>query len=313
MHNIMRFIRQNKKQIIRIAVIAAFLFLILQILNYLTENNKNINVNNNKEQSVYEKTNGTVVSDKSMVSGGKVSTSTMQSVNDIIKEFVENCNNQKIEEAYNMLTDECKEVLYPDIETFENNYYNNLFKESNLGYSIENWSGDIYIVKYMEDMLSTGKITTDNSYSDYITIVNKDGNKKLNINRYIGRKILNKSKDSDNIKTEVLYSDKYMDYEIYKLKITNNTDNTILLDPLTEVGKIYLKDSNDVRHKAYTNEIVKDNLKIYAGHTSTIEIKFDNPYISDRDIKSICFSNIVLYYSEANKGAYKKIKYIINL
>ena len=129
MHNIMRFIRQNKKQIIRIAVIAAFLFLILQILNYLTENNKNINVNNNKEQSVYEKTNGTVVSDKSMVSGGKVSTSTMQSVNDIIKEFVENCNNQKIEEAYNMLTDECKEVLYPDIETFENNYYNNLFKE----------------------------------------------------------------------------------------------------------------------------------------------------------------------------------------
>ena len=43
MHNIMRFIRQNKKQIIRIAVIAAFLFLILQILNYLTENNKNIN------------------------------------------------------------------------------------------------------------------------------------------------------------------------------------------------------------------------------------------------------------------------------
>ena len=42
MHNIMRFIRQNKKQIIRIAVIAAFLFLILQILNYLTENNKNI-------------------------------------------------------------------------------------------------------------------------------------------------------------------------------------------------------------------------------------------------------------------------------
>lgn len=58
MHNIMRFIRQNKKQIIRIAVIAAFLFLILQILNYLTENNKNINVNNNKEQSVYEKLMG---------------------------------------------------------------------------------------------------------------------------------------------------------------------------------------------------------------------------------------------------------------
>ena len=71
-----------------------------------------------------------------------------------------------------------------------------------------------------------------NSYSDYITIVNKDGNKKLNINRYIGRKILNKSKDSDNIKTEVLYSDRYMDYEIYKIKITNNTDNTILLDIL---------------------------------------------------------------------------------
>ena len=44
--------------------------------------------------------------------------------------------------------------------------------------------------------------------------------------------------------------------------------------------------------------------------TLIVCIIFDNPYISDRDIKSICFSNIVLDYSEANKGVYKMIKYI---
>lgn len=261
MHNFLRYFRQNRKKIIRIAIFIAFLIILLQILDNFAKNNRNNEVNT-VSQNIFEKTNGTIRSDRKMVTGGTVSETEINNVNSFIKDFVEKCNNGKAEEAYNMLTDNCKEVLYPSYEDFYNNYYKNLFENTKRTYSIENWANDIYIVRYTTDVLATGKTLENATYQDYITIVAQNGEKKLNINKYIGRVELNKTKDSDNIKAEVLYKDVFMDYEVYSMKITNNTNNTILMDSLLNADTIYLKDSKDIRHKAYQNELVKDDLKI---------------------------------------------------
>ena len=262
MHNFMRYIRQNRKQIIGIAIFIAFLIIILQILNNLSKNNSNM-VSNTTSQNIFDKTNGVIRSDRTMVSGGSVSQTTIDSVNNLIKDFVEKCNNGKAEEAYNMLTNDCKEVLYPNYEDFYNNYYKNLFENNKKTYSIENWADDIFVVRYTADILSTGKSLENATYQDYITIVTQDDEKKLSINKYIGREQLNKENNSDNIKTEVLYKDVFMDYEIYNLKITNNTQKTILMDSLLKTDGIYLKDKNEIKHKAFSNELVKDDLTIY--------------------------------------------------
>lgn len=311
MHNLMRFIRQNRKQIIKVALIVAFLILMLQLLNYFAVNQ--INDYSNSKSDIYNTSNGTIISDKSAVSGGSISTSEINKVNNKIDEFVKYCNEHNTEEAYNMLSDSCKEELYPDVNDFISNYYEPLFKEERRNYSIENWTGNTYIVKFTGDLLATGKSANNSTYQDYITILEENGQLKLNINKYIGREEINKKSSSDNIEAVVLYREKYMDYEVYKMQITNNTGSTILLDQLTKTDGIYLKDNNDTKHIAYSNEIIKDDLQIYNGHTNTIKIKFDNPYIVGRKIKSLCFSKIVLNYDVNNYGAYNTIKFSMNL
>ena len=261
MHNLIRYIRQNRKKIIGIAIIIAFLFIILQILNNLSKNNKKIEMNT-ANQNIFDKTNGIIRSDRSMVSGGSVSEKTMKNVNETVKEFVDKCNDNKPEEAYDMLTDNCKEAIYPNYEDFYENYYKNLFENNKKTYSIENWSRDIFIVRYTSDILSTGESIENKTYQDYLTVVEKDGKKKLNINKYIERVEYNKEKESDNIKIKVLYKDVFVDNEVYTMQITNNTNNTILMDTLKKTDGIYLKDDNDIRHESFSNELVKDDLKI---------------------------------------------------
>lgn len=311
MHNLMRFIRQNKKQIIKVALIVAFFILMLQLLNYFAANQTSND--SNRKSDIYNTSNGTILSDKSAVSGGSISTSEINKVNSKIDEFVKYCNEHNTEEAYNMLSVSCKEELYPEINDFISNYYEPLFKDEKRNYSIENWASNTYIVKFTGDLLATGKSANDSTYQDYITIIEENGQTKLNINKYIGREEINKKSSSDNIEAIVLYREKYMDYEVYKMQITNHTGSTILLDQLTKTDGIYLKDNNDTKHIAYSNEMIKDDLQIYNGHTNTIKIKFDNPYIVGRKIKSLCFSNVVLNYDVNNYAAYNTIKFSMNL
>lgn len=311
MHNFMSYIRQNRKKIIKVALIVAFLILMLQLLNYFAANQTKDY--SNSKNDIYNTSNGTIISDKSAVSGGSISISEINKVNNKIDEFVKYCNEHNTEEAYNMISDSCKEELYPDVNDFISNYYEPLFKEEKRNYSIENWASDTYIVKFTGDLLATGKAANDSTYQDYITLVEENGQTKLNINKYIGREEINKKSGSDNIEAVVLYREKYMDYEVYKMQITNNTGSTILLDQLTKTDGIYLKDNNDTKHIACSNEIIKDDLQIYNGHTNTIKIKFNNPYIVGRKIKSLCFSNVVLNYDINNYAAYNTIKFSISL
>ena len=95
---------------------------------------------------------------------------------------------------------------------------------------MQNWTGWIYIVRYTEDILSTGKVTDNSTIQDYIKIVIEDGNEKLNINSYLGKKEINKEKEYQNIKIKVLDRRSYMDYEIYDFEVENNNDNKLILN-----------------------------------------------------------------------------------
>mgnify|MGYP001143497621 CR=1 FL=1 len=92
----------------------------------------------------------------------------------------------------------------------------------------------------------------------------------------------------------------YLDEKIIKIK--NNTNGEILMDPVGSEASIYLKDTNDIKHKAINNEIIKEDLRVYEGHTNEITIKFDNPYISGRNIKTLTFSQIQTNYGEDFSG-----------
>ena len=299
MYKLIRFFNQNRKRIIRIILIIVFLLVLIQLLNYFA---KNKNDDNNMQKNDIEINNfinkQELVSDKSAISGKSISQNKLENDTNVINEFLNYCNKGNIESAYELLTNECKEEMFPTIESFKNIYYKNIFNEESKSYTIENWVGDVYQVSITGDILSTGKIDSVNSKQDYMTIVKNDNQYKLNINNYIGRTILNKEKEDKGLKIKIKSVDTYMDYEIYNIYVENNSNDDILLDTGDDSKSIYLQDSKDVKYYFYNNEIIQSKMKVESKYKKDLQIKFSNSFSSNRSIKNIIFSKMVLNYKE---------------
>ena len=295
MYKIKRFYNQNRRNIWLVIIIIAFLFIIFRLINTFYSNSRRIerealqnNVNNTNDIS--EENNNIIISNSS-ATGETISNSSLKTDTDVITEFLENCNNGNVEEAYNMLTDECKEEMFSTVEDFRTFYYGNIFNGSKVTFEIENWVNDIYKVDIVPDMLSTGKVN-NTVMQDYITVDNYTGEYKLNINNYISRRDINKSQEKDNVKITVNYRDTYMEYEEYNLTIENNGETSIVLDDLTNLESMYIEDQNEMHYTAYTHEITKDMLEIPSGTSKTIEIKYYSRFSSSRNIEKLVFSNV---------------------
>lgn len=314
MYKLIRFYNQNRNQIIKIILIIVFILGIIQLLNYLVSRNGS---NNNIQANMINNNNmrQEIASNKSLVTGQTLPTTSLKSDNEVIKNFVEACNKGDIDTAYNFLTEECKENMFPTIDDFERIYYSYIFN-SYQTYTLENWSGDIYQIKYTEDILNTGNLNSTTK-QDYITIINKNGEKKLNINNYIGRENLNKTTEQANIKITITSIDTFMDYEIYNLSIENNSKNDILLDTSDDVKSIYLLDNKEMKYYFFSNEIVDNKLLIKSNFVNSLQIKFASSYSSSKKINNVVFSKMVLNYDEyknfSNKKEYSFYKFRVNV
>lgn len=299
MYKIIRFYNQNRKQIIRVIAIITFIIILIQMLNYIyknkTDNNNQINISENKNSNIGNF--GTIVSNKSAITDTKVDNEKLNDDVTVINEFIENCNERNIEKAYSLLSNECKEEMYTTAKDFYENYYMMVFNNNKLEYSVENWIQDTYEVKFIEDMLATGKINDENK-QDYITIVEENDSFKININNYIGREILNKEIENNDIILNLIQKDIYMDYEVYKVTIKNNTGKSILLAPEDKTNTIYLQNTNGGKFYAASSELLKEELLLENNYIHTIDVKFNKTYSYSNNIECLAFSNVVLDYEE---------------
>ena len=220
----------------------------------------------------------------------------MKSDLDIINKFMEYCNEGSIEKAYNLLSDDCKEVLFETKEDFKDNYYDSIFNKETKLYTVENWTSNTYKVNISNNILATGKIT--NNFMDYFTVVKENDEYKLNIKNYIGKENINKETENNNIKIKILKKDIYMDYEIYDIQIMNNSDDNILLDTKRNTKTVYLQDSKNVKYYAYTNEVIDNDFIVRKGKMKNIRIKFSSGFSSNRKIEYMIFSDLVLNFNE---------------
>jgi len=76
-----------------------------------------------------------------------------------ISQFIDYCNNGEIEEAYSMLSNNCKKERYDTIDKFKQQYINKVFKINISEYSFVK-KGNTYIVTLKQDMLITGKLNS---------------------------------------------------------------------------------------------------------------------------------------------------------
>lgn len=296
MNQLIRYYNQNRKKIWGILIIIASALLLLQIVNYFYKVNheKAITVKNITTEEKPTKAT-TLTTNQSVVTGENIDSKHLQDGTTIIDSFISYCNHKELQKAYDLLTDECKTQMYETLEVFEKAYYNNVFKGESKNCTIENWIGDTFKIKITEDILSTGKTNNGYAKQDYITIKKVDDEYKLNINNYIGYTQINKETNQNDISMEVVSKNTYMEYEEYTIKVTNQTENTILLDRRLDAKTLALQDSKGVSYSSYSHELTESMLTLLAGQTKEITIKFYSTYVSTKDIKYIVFSDVALY------------------
>ena len=304
MHKIIRWFNQNRTEAIIIFAIIAFLFIILRVLNGIVgiqqeqRRNELSNTNNIENRNMQSDIN---VEDKAVIDGAKLTQVEKTTYKGIIKEFVNYCNTGKtedVEKAYNMLSDECKEVLYPTAADFVKNYYLNIFYITRI-YSLETWFSEgnytTYYIKYTEDVLATGNVKSSDNKTDYITVVNTDNGYKLNIGSYIGRqKSIAKAVGNESVILTVNWADMYMDYTMLNVSVKNNTAQTICIDTKESDNSMFLYDEYEVQYSAFLNEITDEELLVESGKVNTLNIKFNKIYL--RSMRGVYFTDIVLNY-----------------
>ena len=281
---IRRWYYDNKIKIWTTIFIVIGIIFFVQIANsyYINKSKNDVQVGKQEENAKKKKLEeinnnitGSLTQDRSPISGVSMDKAQLKSDCSLIDEFINDCNSNKTQEAYELLTDECKELFYPTIDDFKNIYYQNLYSTKKT-YKLENWIGNTYKVIFMEDALTTGKIGSNEMIKqDYFTIVDN----RLNINSYIGRKKIDKISKSNEIYFNVIYKDIFMDYEIYNLDIKNLSEKIVFLDDETNTKSIAIQDTNEVKNYLYSGELNYDNLKLAPGQTINLRLKFQKLFL----------------------------------
>lgn len=291
MNRIIRMWNQNRREIIIIALGVVFFFVIIQILNQMAKTQNEQKRNNTIIQNT-EKLPTT-----SIITGDEVSEEKTKTNVELIENFVEACNVTDIEKAYELLSDECKEVLFPTEQYFIANYYNVIFKVERT-IKIENYKNssnvNTYLVTFYEDNISTGNVSSSDYYRDYISIDKET--QKLNINSLILAKEINTQAEVDGISISVEKQEIYKDYEIYTIKAENKTDKTVLIDTQSSSKNIYIMNSNNIKNNVSMHEIAGSLLQITQYGAKTIKMKFIKTYNSANKTKKIIFTDIISDY-----------------
>lgn len=291
MNRLFRWYYNNKMRFWIIVFAIVGVYALIHLLNNYAMNNENATNKVNINTSLIVNSSF-IDTTESVISNTEKSEQELNEANGIINKFINYCNEDNIEMAYNLLSNDCKEEQFKTLNSFKQIYYDKIFS-TNKTYKIKNWSGNIYYIELKEDLLDTGG-ASQNILQDFFTVVTENEQTKLNINGYIGKEILDKEYSSENLLIKVKEKYVYMDYEVYNFEIQNKTDNDILLDSLENSKSIYLVDENGKAHYAYSNELYNYMLKVENRTSINLKIKFTNSYVTGRRISEINFSDVIL-------------------
>lgn len=301
MRKLIRYFNQNRTKILLIVSIIVFLIIFVRVLNYIVKNNIQ-EESNNVYNSYSEGYRDTTLPEETIISGDEISKEDAEEDRNIIESFVKACNSKDYATAYNMLTNDCKNIVFSGtMDSFVKNYCDLIFQTSKT-YQLEGWiskaEGQTYKVTYLEDnILATGGISEGLNYTDYITITRENGEDKLSIYNFINSYDTEKTENENNVEIKVTRQDIYMDYVVYSFTITNNSENTILLSDNSDNKQICLVDEHDSEYISYLNEIPQFNLIINRGEQKKFTIRFAKGYNSSTSARYIRFKNIYLDYN----------------
>ena len=192
-----------------------------------------------------------------------------------IKTFVDYCNNKEYQKAYDMISDECKDAIYPVIGDFKE-YVDKRFQVKRI-YSIQNFSNIskqyIYDVNFMSDFMATGSTGTNYGYVQEKFVFTEDDNSlKFAIGGFVRTNILDAFVEDENLKIVTKKKNVYYDHETYTVDITNKTDYPIVLGDGTGEDEIAISVNEQLREETNINAV---NVVLQPNESRTFTFVFE--------------------------------------
>lgn len=294
------FYHNNKQKILITIGIVIFVLAIIQIINAILRNNREEELSNkNNESSIISSgssKNETYLPSRtdSIISDSKVSKDRIEEDTNIIESFVNFGNANDVEGAYNLLSQDCKDEIFQTIDRFNEFYFKNIFNEKR-SYDLENWdstgSRTTYRIKYQNDIMATGMVNEE-FIEDYITVIEENDEKKLNINEFINKVDLEKKGQVDGLEANVTAKYYYYDYVEYDITFKNTTQGEIIIDTKDNTESVYLEDERGVNYSWFGNEIANEELILNGGESVSLRIKFNKLYNQNRVDNKINFTDV---------------------
>ena len=304
MNNLTRYFNQNRKMIWIIIFVVIFVIIVIQLLNSFYKNSNKEEVGNSTSSNVTQKdyTNES----QAMVQGSIGSKEKQDEFGALIDEFLTYCVNGQVSQAYSLLSNDCKKILYPTEKSFELNYYKSKF-DTKKTYDFQLWSAIdktyVYQVRIYGDMLSSGMINNEDYIQDYFSVIQDDNVYRINVSGYVKSTTYGYNGDEteryvgeNNIGLMLKSIDSYMDYEIYHFMVNNYSDKNIFLNPLESYETLYLVDDKDNHINAMLTEITEDDFLVNANESKNIDIKFNRAYTTTTNVTKVCFERIIRDY-----------------
>lgn len=311
-NKLLRKYNQNRKSIFTVILIIVFSYILLQSIFSMIRSNRDKKINNILEQIQQENMDNNINSDintNEKEEQNVSETAEKAKTNEqLIIQFVELCNQKQIEKAYNMVSTDCKNSVFPDISSFKKNYVDKIFNQ-NKSVKITNsiYGNDIYNVSFYNNILSSGGNASKNILTDYIHISKEGKEKKLNLNKFIQVKQKTNISTKDKITIKIQEIQVYLDYEIYTINITNNSLQTILVGKQEDVKSVCLIDKNNVEYSSNLDELPIETLIIDSNVNKTIHLKFNKVYDTGREIERVKFTIIDDYNAYLKNEQYKEL------
>lgn len=314
MLKIIRLYNKNRRIIWISLIIVIFCIAIIGVINkvYQEQANKNMEQYSKQLQEASNKENPSEVVDyneaaQSITTGGSVDQDIKDEVQGVLEQFIQYVTSKQVEQAYNLLTEDCKEILYPTLEGFEQKYCQDLYDKI---YDFQSWSSTdntyVYQVRFYDNMLSAGLDFTNHYLEDYITVLKKGDVYKVNIHNFIRANNIRKTAEANKVQFKVNKVETYLDYEIYEIEVTNDSSKEIILDTREKDNSVYVKNNDGLKIQALLYENTDEDLRVQAGESKKIRIKFNNTFNGEKRIVSLGFSDIILdqalHQEEAEKG-----------
>jgi len=289
--NIKRFIDRNWKQIWRVIGIIICILFAIKFLNTLYEKDeekRKVEANKNQTNKVAQ-----IVTEKDY-------TTQSDSIKITMTSFVNYCNNRELDKAYKMLTDECKNAMFPTIQDFEKIYINKIYNIART-FEMERWltngNKSTFLVTLYGDILATG--STDNSLQEYYTFIeDENGNYQININNYIYGKDKNLNSTIKGITVEIGHVDIYEEYEEARITITNNTSKTICLTGNRYKNNIHLENAKGVTYSPLNSEFDYEEIILEPNSARVFYVEFNKMYDKTNQARYLVLSDVILDYGK---------------